>query len=52
MSELETILLLVTLGVSDLKRSIAFYEALGFCCDVRDADGVAFFQAGAISFAV
>lgn len=52
MSALETILLLVTLGVSDLKRSIAFYEALGFRCEARHAEGVAFFQAGAISFAV
>ena len=30
MSEPEAILSLVTLGVSDLQRSIAFYEALGF----------------------
>ena len=30
MSAPDAILLLVTLGVSDLERSIAFYEALGF----------------------
>lgn len=48
----DAILTLVTLGVSDLERSIAFYEALGFKRKARDAGGVGFFQAGAIAFAV
>ncbi len=48
----DAILTLVTLGVSDLARSIAFYEALGFKRKARDAGSVGFFQAGAIAFAV
>jgi len=46
------ILSLVTLGVSDLARSIAFYEALGFARKAQAAQGVGFFQAGAVAFAV
>ena len=45
-------LTLVTLGVSDLARSIAFYGALGFERRARSAEGVGFFQAGACVFAV
>jgi hypothetical protein len=41
-------LTLVTLGVSDLARSTAFYEALGFRRKSRGADGVAFFEAGGV----
>lgn len=52
MSESQAILSLVTLGVSDLERSIAFYEALGFARKAREAQGVGFFQAGASAFAV
>ena len=52
MKDPQAILSLVTLGVSDLKRSIVFYEALGFQRKVKDADGVGFFQAGACAFAV
>jgi uncharacterized protein len=52
MSVPEAILSLVTLGVSDLKRSIAFYEALGFRRKATKAEGVGFFQAGAMSIAV
>ena len=52
MSGPQAILSLVTLGVSDLKRSIGFYEALGFQRKVRGAPGVGFFQAGACAFAV
>jgi predicted lactoylglutathione lyase len=52
MSEPQAILSLVTLGVSDLKRSIAFYEALGFTRKAQGAEGVGFFQAGACVFAV
>ena len=52
MSEPDAILSLVTLGISDLKRSIDFYEALGFQRRARRAEGVGFFQAGACAFAV
>jgi uncharacterized protein len=52
MSAPDAILSLVTLGVSDLDRSIAFYEALGFRRKAKKAQGVGFFQAGAIAFAV
>ena len=52
MSEPVPILSLVTLGVSDLARSIAFYEALGFARKAKAAQGVGFFQAGATAFAV
>jgi len=52
MSEPNAVLSLVTLGVTDLARSIAFYEALGFARRVRNAQGVGFFQAGACAFAV
>ena len=45
-------LTLVTLGVTDLARSIAFYDALGFARKARKAEGVGFFEAGAVSFAV
>src|SRR5215468_4759400 len=41
-------LTLVTLGVIDLARSTAFYEALGFRRKSRGADGVAFFEAGGV----
>jgi uncharacterized protein len=37
---------LVTLGVSDLDRSRAFYEALGWRTGAAPADDVVFFQAG------
>jgi catechol 2,3-dioxygenase-like lactoylglutathione lyase family enzyme len=43
MSAPDAILSLVTLGVSDLARSIAFYEALGFRRKETKADGVGFF---------
>ena len=52
MSVPDAILSLVTLGVSDLAQSIAFYEALGFRRKAKKAQGVGFFQAGAITFAV
>ncbi len=41
---------LVTLGVSDLNRSISFYETLGWQRSVREAPGVAFFQIGGMAF--
>lgn len=46
------VLSLVTLGVTDLARSIAFYERLGFRRKARGAQGVGFFQAGSCIFAV
>jgi catechol 2,3-dioxygenase-like lactoylglutathione lyase family enzyme len=52
MSDARAILSLVTLGVADLERSIAFYEALGFERRARSADGVGFFRAGACAVAV
>lgn len=39
---------LVTLGVADLDRSVAFYEALGLVRRAKDAKGVAFFMAGGV----
>jgi catechol 2,3-dioxygenase-like lactoylglutathione lyase family enzyme len=36
----------MTLGVDDVARSAKFYEALGLKRHMRDADGVAFFDAG------
>jgi catechol 2,3-dioxygenase-like lactoylglutathione lyase family enzyme len=41
-------LTLLTICVSDLARSTAFYEALGFRRRARNADGVAFFDAGGV----
>lgn len=41
---------LVTLGVGDLSRSVAFYEALGWQRSVKQAEGVAFFQMGGMAF--
>ena len=39
---------LITLGVADLARSRAFYEALGWRRGARKAEGVAFFQLGGL----
>jgi catechol 2,3-dioxygenase-like lactoylglutathione lyase family enzyme len=52
MSAPDAILSLVTLGVSDLERSIAFYAGLGFRRRAKAAQGVGFFQGGATAFAV
>src|SRR5262249_50919181 len=52
MKEPSGILSLVTLGVANLKRSIAFYETLGFRRKALSVDGVGFFQAGACAIAV
>lgn len=43
---------LVTLGVHDLERSRAFYEALGWHTDSTAADDVAFFQSGGMVLAL
>jgi uncharacterized protein len=48
MSEPVARLTLITLGVGDLPRSAAFYEALGFRRKARGEDGVAFFEAGGV----
>jgi uncharacterized protein len=37
---------LVTLGVDDMKKSRAFYEALGWQASAQSNDDVTFFQAG------
>jgi len=39
---------LITLGVADLPRAVAFYEALGLVRRVKEAKGAAFFQAGGV----
>jgi catechol 2,3-dioxygenase-like lactoylglutathione lyase family enzyme len=43
---------LVTLGVSDLPRARAFYEALGWKSGAAPADDVVFFQAGGMIVAL
>jgi uncharacterized protein len=43
---------LVTLGVSDLARSRAFYEALGWTTRAEPDDDVVFFQAGGMIVAL
>jgi catechol 2,3-dioxygenase-like lactoylglutathione lyase family enzyme len=48
MSEPAARVTLVTLGVRDLARSTAFYAALGFRRKAKNAEGVAFFEAGGV----
>lgn len=43
---------LITLGVADLNRSREFYERLGWRRSMADAEGVVFFQAGGMGFAL
>ena len=43
---------LITLGVSDLARTRAFYEALGWKTGAAPADDVVFFQAGGMIVAL
>jgi predicted lactoylglutathione lyase len=43
---------LVTLGIVDLDRSIAFYEGLGWTRSMQAAEGVAFFQLGGIGLSL
>jgi hypothetical protein len=42
----------VTLGVADLERSRTFYEQLGWRSDSKPEEGVVFFQAGCMVFAL
>jgi hypothetical protein len=43
---------LITLGVRDLARARAFYEALGWRSGAEEADDVVFFQAGGMVLAL
>ena len=43
---------LITLGVRDLERSRAFYQALGWTTGAKEGDDVAFFQAGGMVVAL
>jgi predicted lactoylglutathione lyase len=43
---------IVTLGVTDLKRSTEFYERLGWRRSMAKAEGVVFFQAGDMALAL
>ncbi len=43
---------LITLGVRDLERARAFYEALGWSTGAKEGDDVAFFQAGCMVVAL
>lgn len=46
-------LTVITLGVSDMRASIAFYEALGFARKLRDTgEAVAFFDTGGTAIAL
>ena len=49
---MEQRLSLVTLGVGDLDRARAFYRAMGWEPHPSSPDGVAFFQAGGMVFAL
>ncbi len=49
---MEQRLSLVTLGVGDLARARAFYEALGWVTGAEPDDGVVFFQAGGMIVAL
>lgn len=42
----------ITLGVADLARSRAFYRALGWRESATSQEGIAFFQAGSVAFAL
>jgi len=43
---------LLTLGVAELDRSVAFYEAMGWKRSMKAAEGVAFFQCGGVALAL
>src|ERR1700752_1392256 len=50
MGDVEKLISLVTLGVEDLARARAFYEALGWSGAQQPDDEVCFFQAGGMVF--
>lgn len=52
MSAVEQRVSLVTLGVADLARARAFYEALGWSTRAKPGDDVVFFQAGGMIVAL
>jgi predicted lactoylglutathione lyase len=52
MPDVEQRLSLVTLGVRDLARARAFYEAMGWTTGAAPADDVVFFQAGCMIVAL
>jgi catechol 2,3-dioxygenase-like lactoylglutathione lyase family enzyme len=52
MRRMEQRLSVVTLGVRDLSRARAFYEALGWTTGAAPGDDVAFFQAGGLIVAL
>jgi uncharacterized protein len=52
MARVEQRLSLVTLGVDDLQRARAFYEALGWTTRAEPDDDVVFFQAGGMVVAL
>jgi predicted lactoylglutathione lyase len=43
---------IITLGVSDLERSRAFYERLGWRKSPASSEGITFFQAGGMALAL
>ena len=49
---MEQRLSIITLGVSDLKRSREFYERLGWHRSMAKAEGIVFFQAGGMALAL
>jgi catechol 2,3-dioxygenase-like lactoylglutathione lyase family enzyme len=49
---MEQRLSIVTLGVQDLDRAVAFYEAMGLTRNEKVAQGVAFFQMGGVILAL
>jgi uncharacterized protein len=49
---MEQRLSIVTLGVSDLKRSQAFYERLGWKKSSASSEAIVFFQAGGMALAL
>src|SRR3954471_20919863 len=51
-SQMEQRLSLIALGVADVPRARAFYEALGWTCNTDPAMDVAFFQLGGMVLAV
>jgi uncharacterized protein len=52
MARVEQRVSLITLGVTDLERSRAFYEALGWTTRADPGDDVVFFQAGGMIVAL